>query len=60
MASGVEMSGVGAPARTAKPEVARPISVREPATSDPSFSIASITGAERIRMSGLSPAFSRS
>jgi hypothetical protein len=39
MASGVEMSGVGAPARTAKPEVARPISVREPATSDPSFSI---------------------
>src|SRR4051794_16938501 len=57
-ASGVEISGAGAPARTARPEVPRPTSALLPGISDPAFVISSIAAAVRIRISAFSPALS--
>src|SRR5665647_3796286 len=55
-ASTDEISGLGAPARTATPRPARPISAREPATILPSLISASITGGLSTATSKLSPA----
>ena len=59
-ASAVAMFGISMPSRTATPQVARPRSVRPPATSRPSFSSASIAGNDRMITSAFSPPTKRS
>ena len=57
-ASGVAMSGAGAPARTATPMNTRETSVRVPATKAPFCSIIAMAGWPRISTSVVSPAAS--
>ena len=54
-ASGVEMSGAGAPSRTATPVTVRPRSRIEPAARRPSWSSAAMIAAGRISRSAVSP-----
>src|SRR6266446_2815663 len=57
--SGVEMSGIGAPACTQMPVSVRPSSALLPATSTPARSICAITDAVPMMISAVSPCSSR-